>query len=84
MPMPVKEGSYVINSGDMIQKCTSGYYRSARHRVVNGGKKHRFSVAFFLNGQLKLRVTSLDGSGVETVGGKHIRQRLVETMGESG
>ncbi|KAI0412777.1 hypothetical protein F5X98DRAFT_367078 [Xylaria grammica] len=84
IPVPVKEGSYVINIGDMVQKYTGGYYRSARHRVVNGGKEHRYSVPFFLNGQLKLKVTALDGSGVETVVGEHIRQRLIETMGESG
>ncbi|KAF2966407.1 hypothetical protein GQX73_g7185 [Xylaria multiplex] len=84
IPVPVKEGSYVINIGDMIQKYTGGYYRSARHRVVNGGKEHRYSVPFFLNGQLKLKVTALDGSGVETVVGEHIRQRLIDTMGESG
>jgi isopenicillin N synthase-like dioxygenase len=84
IPVPVKEGSYVINIGDMLQKYTAGYYRSARHRVVNGGKEHRYSVPFFLNGQLKLKCKALDGSGVETVVGEHIRQRLIETMGESG
>ncbi|KAI1364067.1 hypothetical protein F5Y08DRAFT_353761 [Xylaria arbuscula] len=84
IPVPVKEGSYVINIGDMVQKYTAGYYRSARHRVVNGGKEHRYSVPWFLNGQLKLKVSALDGSGVETVVGEHIRQRLIETMGESG
>ncbi|KAI0964721.1 hypothetical protein F4678DRAFT_477145 [Xylaria arbuscula] len=80
--LPVKKGSYVINIGDTIQKYTAGYYR-ARHRVVNGGKEHRFSVPFFLKGQLKLRATALDRSGVKTMVGEHIRQRLIETMGES-
>lgn len=84
IPVPVKEDSYVVNIGDMMQKYTAGYYRSARHRVVNSAQEHRYSVAFFLNGQLKLNVKALDGSGVETVVGEHIRQRLVETMGESG
>ncbi|ODA78214.1 hypothetical protein RJ55_05595 [Drechmeria coniospora] len=84
IPVPVKEGSYVVNIGDMMQKYSAGYYRSARHRVVNSAEERRYSVPFFLNGQLKLKVKALDGSGVETVVGEHIRQRLIETMGESG
>ena len=74
----------MVNIGDMMQKYTAGYYRSARHRVVNSCAEHRYSVPFFLNGQLKLNCKALDGSGVETVVGEHIRQRLIETMGDSG
>ncbi|KAJ6443310.1 isopenicillin N synthetase [Purpureocillium lavendulum] len=84
IPVPVKENSYVCNIGDMLQKYSGGYYRSARHRVVNSTEAHRYSVPFFLNGQLKLKCKALDGSGVETVVGEHIRQRLIETMGASG
>ncbi|KAL8784619.1 MAG: hypothetical protein Q9213_003874 [Squamulea squamosa] len=85
IPVPVKEGAYVVNMGDMMQKWTAGYYRSARHRVITPlGDRHRYSVPFFLNGNLKLKCVSLDGSGVETIVGEHIRQRLIETMGESG
>ena len=85
IPVPVREDAFVINMGDMMQKWTAGYYRSARHRVISSvGDRHRYSVPFFLNGNLKLRVKSLDGSGVETSVGEHIRQRLIETMGESG
>ena len=85
IPVPVVEDAYVINMGDMMQKWTAGYYRSARHRVITSlGDKHRYSVPWFLNGQLKLKCEALDGSGVETVVGEHIRQRLVDTMGDSG
>ncbi|MCJ1268277.1 2-oxoglutarate-dependent dioxygenase asL3 [Lobaria immixta] len=85
IPVPVQHGGYVINMGDMMQKWTAGYYRSARHRVISSvGDKHRYSVPFFLNGKLKLNCKTLDGSGEETVVGEHIRQRLIETMGESG
>lgn len=85
IPVPVKHGAYVINMGDMMQKWTAGYYRSARHRVLTSvGNKHRYSVPFFLNGNLKLNCKTLDGSGEETVVGEHIRQRLITTMGESG
>ncbi|KAF7592431.1 hypothetical protein BBP40_000279 [Aspergillus hancockii] len=81
VPVPVKEHSYVINMGDMMQKWTAGYYRSARHRVVNSSTKPRYSAPFFMNGNLDLKCHALDGSGVETVIGEHIRQRLMETIG---
>ncbi|KAL7626114.1 hypothetical protein AAE478_002884 [Parahypoxylon ruwenzoriense] len=84
IPVPPKENTYVINMGDMMQKWTAGYYRSARHRVITSGTNHRYSVPWFLNGQLKLKVSALDGSGVETVVGEHIRQRLIATMPEVG
>lgn len=84
VPVPVIEDGFVINMGDMMQKYTGGYYRSARHRVLTNKEKHRHSVAFFLNGNLKLNAKALDGSGVETVVGDHIRGRLIETMGDTG
>ncbi|KAH8683600.1 2OG-Fe(II) oxygenase family oxidoreductase [Ilyonectria robusta] len=84
VPVPVAEDAYVINMGDMMQKYTGGYYRSARQRVQTNRHAHRHIVAFFLNGNLKLNITALDGSGVETVVGEHIRSRLIETMGETG
>lgn len=71
----------MINMGDMMQKWTAGYYRSARHRVVNHNVRSRYSAPFFLNGNLDLKCRALDGSGVETVIGEHIRRRLMETIG---
>ena len=84
VPVPVVSNGYVINMGDMMQKYTSGYYRSARHRVLTNRERHRHSVAFFLNGDLKLRTKALDGCGAETVVGDHIRGRLIQTMGNTG
>lgn len=84
VPVPVVEDAFVVNMGDMMQKYTGGYYRSARHRVLTNRNKDRHSVAFFLNGNLKLNAKALDGSGVETVVGEHIRGRLIETMGATG
>ncbi|KAI5861148.1 Clavaminate synthase-like protein [Durotheca rogersii] len=84
VPVPVAEDGFVINMGDMMQKYTGGYYRSNRHRVLTNRDKHRHSVAFFLNGNLKLNAKALDGSGTETVVGDHIRQRLIDTMGDTG
>ena len=68
----------------MMQKYTGGYYRSARHRVLTSQDKHRHSVAFFLNGDLKLNAKALDGSGTGTIVGEQIQQRLIQTMGKTG
>lgn len=81
IPVPVKENSFVINIGDVMQKWTGEYYRSARHRVVASASKHRYSVPFFLNGDPKLKFRALDGSGEETAIGEHIRKRVMETVG---
>ena len=84
VPVPVFEQGFVINMGDMMQKYSGGYYRSARHRVLTNRRRHRHSVAFFLNGDLKLNAKALDGSGHETIVGEQIQQRLIETMGMTG
>lgn len=84
VPVPVVENAYVINMGDTMHRWTAGHYRSARHRVVNYSKAERNSVAFFLNGNLKLKIKPLDGSGEETSIGEYIRLRLADTMGENG
>ncbi|CBX99424.1 predicted protein [Plenodomus lingam JN3] len=70
--------------GDMMEKYTGGYYRSARHRVITSRDQHRHSVAFFLNGNLRFTAKALDGSGVQTLVREQIQQRLIETMGETG
>lgn len=84
VPVPVVADGFVINMGDTMQKYTAGYYLSARHRVLTSRDKHRHSIAFFLNGNLDLKADALDGSGSSVVIGEHIRQRLIETMGETG
>ncbi|KXT00050.1 hypothetical protein AC578_4874 [Pseudocercospora eumusae] len=81
IPVPVKAGSYVINMGDMMQRLTNGYYRSARHRVLTNTTT-RLSAPFFLNGNLDHKWRALDGSSDEemTIGG-WVRQRLADTIG---
>ena len=71
--------------GDKMPRWTAGYYRSIRHRVITPiGDKHRYSVPCLLNGNLKLNVKWLDGSGIGIIEGEHMRQRLIETRGDSG
>lgn len=80
IPVPVKENTFVINMGDIMQLWTDGYYRSARHRVVTFSAKERYSVPFFFNGNMKLKIKGLGGSGAEDVVGAHIQRRFVKTL----
>lgn len=86
IPVPVVEDGFVINIGDLMQKYTGGYYRSARHRVVTFSEqdKHRYSIAFFLDGNLKFKTKALDGSGTETEVGEYVRSSLMNTLGTRG
>ena len=46
------EGWLVINSGDMLNKCSDNYYPSTIHRVVNpkgSNNKSRYSMPLFLH-----------------------------------
>ncbi|KAA8652921.1 hypothetical protein EYZ11_006389 [Aspergillus tanneri] len=82
IPVPVIENAFVINMGDTMHRWTGGFYRSARHRVYITGER-RYSVAFFLNGNLKLKIKPLDGSGEEASVGEHINSRLAHTLGDN-
>ncbi len=46
-------GWLVINTGDMLQECSEGYYPSTIHRVVNPKDKHahlsRYSISLFIH-----------------------------------
>lgn len=82
IPVPVIEDAFVINMGDTMHRWTGEYYRSARHRVYITGER-RYSVAFFLNGNLKLKIKPLDDSGEEAFVGEYINSRLAHTLGDN-
>lgn len=46
-------GSIVINSGDMLQEASRGFYKSTTHRVVNPSERDascsRYSIPFFMH-----------------------------------
>lgn len=86
IPVPVVEGGFVINIGDLMQKYSAGYYRSARHRVITFSEKdkHRYSIAFFLDGNLRFKTKALDGTGEETEVGEYVRSCLMGTLGTRG
>lgn len=50
--VPFDFGTLVINTGDMLQEASGGYYRSTTHRVINptgdAAKRSRVSIPLFL------------------------------------
>ncbi|NNM59440.1 MAG: isopenicillin N synthase family oxygenase [Legionellales bacterium] len=49
---PLQEDSIIVNTADMLQMCSGGYYRSTTHRVNNPPSKEnvsRYALAFFLH-----------------------------------
>ena len=54
-----RKGQIVVNNGDMLQECSSGFFPSTFHRVVNPNiknNKSRFSIPLFIHpkGSIKL------------------------------
>ncbi len=46
---PPIAGSFVCNIGDMLDRLTSGLYRSTPHRVKNTSQKERYSFPYFFD-----------------------------------
>lgn len=54
-------GTIVVNTGDMLQMCSKGFYRSTTHRVMNPtgeeAKKSRLSMPLFLHPREDVRLS---------------------------
>lgn len=46
-PLPPREGTVLVNAGDLLNHWTGGVVRSAPHRV-RPGPRHRYSLAYFV------------------------------------
>jgi isopenicillin N synthase-like dioxygenase len=55
-------GDLIINSGDMLQEATGGFFPSTPHQVVNPEKNHdnvsRLSIPYFLTPRLDVRLSA--------------------------
>jgi isopenicillin N synthase-like dioxygenase len=59
-------GSLVINVGDMLERLTSGRYKSASHRVVNHSGRPRLAMPFFFDPRFDAVLQPIPGVGCET------------------
>lgn len=55
------EGAYVVNLGNLMQRWTNDIYKSNLHRVINKSGLERYSIPFFLSGNLDYIVKCLPG-----------------------
>ncbi|MBX9768046.1 MAG: hypothetical protein K2X47_12305 [Bdellovibrionales bacterium] len=59
--VPCDPGSIVINSGDMLQEASGGYFRSTTHQVVNPqgseSRKSRYSMPLFLHPRPEVKLS---------------------------
>ncbi|KAH8674589.1 hypothetical protein BGZ60DRAFT_526544 [Tricladium varicosporioides] len=79
--VPSLPDRYVVNIGDLLDRWTSGHYRSTIHRVVDVGKSDRYSIPFFYHGNLYHPLKPLDGRECAdsiTVE-EHIRGKFLES-----
>jgi isopenicillin N synthase-like dioxygenase len=59
--VPHVPGSFVVNVGDMLERLTSGRYRSALHRVINRSGRSRMSMPFFFDPQFDAQLRLIEG-----------------------
>ena len=57
--IPVVDGAFVINTGDMMQVWSNDIYRAAIHRVLAMSERDRYSIPFFFNPAADCRVGPL-------------------------
>jgi isopenicillin N synthase-like dioxygenase len=63
VPVPPKPGAFVINVADMMTMITGGEYKSSMHRVINQNETDRYSVVFFMDGNVDYKLRRLDKIG---------------------
>ncbi|KAF3395057.1 Sexual differentiation process protein isp7 [Talaromyces pinophilus] len=83
LDVPPRPDAYVVNVGDMLSMWTGYRYKSSVHRVINEGGTDRYSIVFFLDGNLDVPLSPLDGS--QPKGGKAItvEDHMVKRITES-
>lgn len=89
LPVVTPKNSIIIDSGDMLQNVTNGYFKATTHRVVNpeDSRQRRFSMPFFVHARSEVSLNPLPGC-VKLMGnakkypditaGEYLHQRLVE------
>ncbi len=58
--VPHRNGAFVVNLGDMLERLSNGLFRSTPHRVVLQGGSERYSVPFFYEPGFDVPIVPLD------------------------
>lgn len=88
IPIVTPPGCIIVDSGDMLQNISNGFFKSTTHRVVNpdDSREERFSMPFFVHARSEVKLDPLD-SCIERMGkvnypqitaGEYLHQRLAE------
>jgi isopenicillin N synthase-like dioxygenase len=65
LPAPPREGTFICNIGDMLEKATGGLYKSTPHRVRNVVARSRLSFPFFFDPNFFAHIKPIQGRLVE-------------------
>lgn len=71
VPVVTPKGCIIVDSGDMLQNLSNGYYKATTHRVVNpdDSRNRRFSMPFFVHARSEVSLNPLS-SCIERTGGE--------------
>lgn len=89
IPVVTPKGCIIVDSGDMLQNLSNGYFKATTHRVVNpdDSRSRRFSMPFFVHARSEIPLNPLAGCIAKTGGeqrfpditaGEYLLQRLKE------
>ncbi|RAL04512.1 isopenicillin N synthase family dioxygenase [Aspergillus ibericus CBS 121593] len=78
--VPPDRDTYVVNLGQMIARVTGGQYKSSLHRVVNRNPTDRYSVVFFVDGNLDFKLRRLDKRPEEDPDAPTVAQHFRELL----
>ena len=61
LPVVTPKNSIIVDSGDMLQNVSNGYYKATTHRVVNpdDSRSRRFSMPFFVHARSEVSLNPL-------------------------
>src|SRR5271163_1930664 len=51
--------AYVVNGGQLLQRCTNDYFLATPHRAVNRSGGERYALAFFCDGNIDWPVAAV-------------------------
>ncbi len=73
IPVRTPKGCIIVDSGDMLQNLTNGFYKSTTHRVVNpdNSRDRRYSAPFFVHARGEVPLNPL-ASCIKATGGQQI------------